>query len=345
MKTTDQAKREIAEALKRFDTSITIDHPSADGLFLDVLNEQPELQFYIKSYRKILYIGIGSRYKLSYANTDIPQSAVTRARTYDEFENALHACIERYLTKTVICVPAAFDIANAYNSFHLAYSGYYSNMTAIQCQTVQFPSSRVKYAIITVTYRIGRVKLSMMERQVDTEVERLSSLLFARDMLPETKAYVAHNYLAKTVEYWRKDDANPLERSYMQSAYGAFINHRCVCQGYAEAYKRLLDSQGIECYVLCGKIRGSEEYHAWNAISFNGKDFYHVDVTWDAAGDGYVSWEYFCKTDRDMTPTRIWTRKSGVVCMSSTDVKLAAKKQLATHRAIFKSQGVDSKYF
>ena len=192
---------------------------------------------------------------------------------------------------------------------------------------------------------IGRVKLSMMEHAVDEEVERLGKILFSKDMLPETKAYIAHNYLVKTVKYWLKEEANPLEKSYMQSAYGALINHKCVCQGYAEAYKRFMDSQGVICYVICGKIRGSQEYHAWNVISFDGRKFYHVDVTWDVSDSARASWKYFCKSDAQMSPTRIWTRKSGVICASEDDILSIALRQISSKRLTYRSQGIDSKYF
>lgn len=185
----------------------------------------------------------------------------------------------------------------------------------------------------------------MMERAVDEEIERLGKILFSKDMLPETKAYVAHNYLTKTVKYWLKEEANPLEKSYMQSAYGALINHKCVCQGYAEAYKRFMDSQGIICYVICGKVRGSQEYHAWNVISFDGRKFYHVDVTWDVSDSVRANWKYFCKSDAQMSLTRIWTRKPSVICSSEEDILSIAQRQISSKKLTYIAQGLDSKYF
>lgn len=209
------------------------------------------------------------------------------------------------------------------------------------------PDVDYSFCRIDFTYRIGRLKLTMMERTVDKEVERLAGELFTPDMPPETKAYIAHNYLAKTVEYWLKEDADPLEMSYRQSAYGALINKKCVCQGYAEAYKRLLDSQGIDNYVLCGKVKKSEAGigHAWNVVSFDGKEFFHVDVTWDSLGGGLSSNKYFCKSDDFMRPDRMWTRSRRVVCSSAQNILAKVKQDLLLHGMKYRKQGVNPAYF
>ncbi len=347
MSTTGETKKDILNAILRFETRIHVDHPQGKRLFDEVLEEHPEAQFYIKSIRFQVFSGLGegTRLILSYTNTDIPPEVIKKVDTQDEMERILHACIERYLPVTVLCVPKSINTSKVYNDFMVEYDGFYSNLVGLECTTQAFTLSREKFAIFRFQYRIGRVKLSMMERAVDDEVERLGKILFSKDMLPETKAYVAHNYLAQTVEYWLKEEANPLEKSYMQSAYGALINHKCVCQGYAEAYKRFMDSQGIICYVVCGKIRGSEENHAWNVISFDGKIFYHVDVTWDVNHASRASWNYFCKSDAQIAPTRIWTRKSGVICSSEEDILSIARKEISRKRRIYHAQGLDSKYF
>lgn len=57
-----------------------------------------------------------------------------------------------------------------------------------------------------------------------------------------------------------------------QSAYGALIDGACVCEGYASAYKLLLDAMGIPCEIV------STKSHAWNIVQVDGQ-WYHVDVT------------------------------------------------------------------
>jgi len=343
----ERAKESIRTQLLAFAPEIRITHSRAASLFDEVLAEDPVLAFYLESYRGSVTTGLReptATYRVTYAHRDIPRSSVSLVRNEAEAEAFLHRNIGIYLPTAAVCAPKSVDIGRVYQDFMVTYGAYYSNLLGIVNEGFSFSGSAWQYMIYHFRYRIGRVKLNMMESAVEREAERLSRLLFDPAMTPQTKAYTAHNYLAREVEYWLKKDANPLEESYMQSAYGALINHRCVCQGYAEAYKRLMDKAGVACEVLCGKIRGSDEYHAWNAVSFDGRVYYHVDVTWDAADGGAVSWQYFCRSDREMNPTRLWTRREGINCMAEDDIAAVARRQIAMKKLLFLAHGIDGQY-
>ncbi len=62
------------------------------------------------------------------------------------------------------------------------------------------------------------------------------------------------------------------------SAYGALVEGRAVCEGYAEAFQYLLHRAGINCMIIDGT--GNGENHAWNAVKIGGS-WYYTDVTWD----------------------------------------------------------------
>ncbi len=347
MATDNYVRITITRGLATFRPTITVPHYNAQRIFDEVLSENPELLFYIQSFSSSVrtsLLGAETEFKIAYTNTDVSPGSIVKAESTDEVENALHRCIGKYLGRLVLCVPSSLNIDSVYNNFMVSYEGFYSNLLSISSQIKTF--SRYSYVFVTFAfkYRIGRVQLNFMLKDVDKEVRRLSALLFLPEMSPEMKAYVAHNYLARTVEYFNKDDANPLERSYMQSAYGALINHRCVCQGYAEAYKRLMNSEGIECEVICGKVRGSAEHHAWNVISFDGRNYYHVDVTWDSLGGGVARWDHFCKNDDHFRSSRIWTRLPGIVCSDRTDVLSMVRREATIKRTLFASKGIDTKY-
>ncbi|MGN0387107.1 MAG: InlB B-repeat-containing protein [Lachnospiraceae bacterium] len=83
------------------------------------------------------------------------------------------------------------------------------------------------------------------------------------------KAIILHDYLAIQVEY-----DNTTSNCY--SAFGALAEGKAVCQGYALAYKYLLNKAGIDCYMVTSESLN----HAWNLVEING-NYYHVDVTWD----------------------------------------------------------------
>lgn len=90
------------------------------------------------------------------------------------------------------------------------------------------------------------------------------------------KAVVLHDYLAVNCKY---DYGNYLAGSLpgtVYSAYGVLVNGTAVCEGYALAYKYLLNKSGINCCM----VTSDSMDHAWNLIELDGK-YYHTDVTWD----------------------------------------------------------------
>lgn len=87
-----------------------------------------------------------------------------------------------------------------------------------------------------------------------------------------------HDYLVNNIEY---DSSYQGVGSY--SIYGALIEKKCVCEGYAKAFKYLSNSAGYECEMLQGTATnssGQTESHAWNCVKLNGI-WYQVDTTWD----------------------------------------------------------------
>ncbi len=96
------------------------------------------------------------------------------------------------------------------------------------------------------------------------------------------KAIVLHDYLVLNCKY---DTSSSLPRKTF-TAYGALVDGKSVCQGYALAYKYLLSKVQIPCYMVTSESMN----HAWNMVKLDGK-YYHVDVTYDdplADRVGYV---------------------------------------------------------
>lgn len=108
------------------------------------------------------------------------------------------------------------------------------------------------------------------------EATRETLAVVKPEMSDLEKAIVLHDYLAVNCEYDKEnlDKGQVPDASY--TAYGTLVNRVSVCQGYALAYKYLLNQVGIECLMVTSKSMN----HAWNLIQLNGK-YYQVDVTWD----------------------------------------------------------------
>ena len=76
------------------------------------------------------------------------------------------------------------------------------------------------------------------------------------------------------------------------TSYGALVNGKAVCAGYARAYQLLLNRIGVDCITIQGKGEPKKDTilfgvtgptHAWNAVK-NGTTWLMTDVTWDDTG-------------------------------------------------------------
>jgi hypothetical protein len=119
----------------------------------------------------------------------------------------------------------------------------------------------------------------------------------------------------------------------LRSIYGALVQKKSVCAGYAVAYQYLLQKLGIECLYVRGNCT-SGGAHAWNIVKLEGQ-YYHVDVTW---GDGSntdarkhraeISYNYFGLTDAEIRLSRSIKRKPKAPACTATACNYFVRKGL-----------------
>ena len=101
-----------------------------------------------------------------------------------------------------------------------------------------------------------------------------------------------HDYLVDNINYDQS-----LSKSNIYNLYGALVNKECVCEGYAKAFKYLLNEAGINSVIVVGIATnedGTTENHAWNYVDVDGT-WYAVDATWDdpiIQGGGMLTHSY-----------------------------------------------------
>ena len=110
---------------------------------------------------------------------------------------------------------------------------------------------------------------------------------------------MVHDYLVDNLEY-----DTSISRPHIYTIYGALINKVCVCEGYARAFKYIMDELNIPCVIVMGEGTNSQnqtENHAWNYVKIDGR-WYAIDTTWDdpvVYGGGRASneskYKYFLK--------------------------------------------------
>ncbi len=81
------------------------------------------------------------------------------------------------------------------------------------------------------------------------------------------------------------------------TAYGALVDKRATCQGYADAMQLLLANAGFETLYETGVGDSEAVTHKWNLVLCDDGHWYYLDPTWDdPAGKEdkeYVGYDYF----------------------------------------------------
>ncbi len=144
-----------------------------------------------------------------------------------------------------------------------------------------------------------------------SEVESVAPV--AGQSLQEQQARKAHDLIIKANTYKLEEtiieenenenkNGNPFS---VRNVYGAFVTHEIVCEGFARAFKMIMDEVNIPCILVYGAFVSTNQYeeHMWNYIQLEDGKWYGVDLTWDNTDEmenqGYdginekISTEYF----------------------------------------------------
>ena len=183
-------------------------------------------------------------------------------------------------------------------------------------------------------YRMDYEQRNQMQAEIlKSEKFFLDGIRFS--MTPYEKALRLYENIPRMITY--DDDATVGERKERRkkklddcsTIYGAFVLHKAVCCGYAKAYQYLLRKFGIRSIVLGGDTE--EGRHSWNIINLEDK-WYHVDVTWGdqikSFTDGYISYAWFCLTDRDASLSRKWDKSQSLPVCSDDSKNYYVKNEL-----------------
>ena len=117
------------------------------------------------------------------------------------------------------------------------------------------------------------------------------------DMDDLQTAIALHDYIVLNCEYDKERLADKTIPAVSYGAYGVLVNQIAVCQGYALAYKYLLNEFGINSYI----VTSDKMNHAWNLVEIDGA-LYQVDATWDDPTwdkPGQVRHSYMLQSDEE----------------------------------------------
>ena len=161
--------------------------------------------------------------------------------------------------------------------------------------------------VVIIRYVINYYTNAEQEKLTNLEVKSILKELDLKGKSDYQKIRAIHDYLCDNIEYDTEksgDDKGGTEHT----AYGALVQGRSVCQGYAISMYRLLLESGVDCRVIDGEGKeagGISSAHSWNIVSIGGVYFY-VDTTWD---DSSGSLEYFLRNRDDFEADHVMSEE------------------------------------
>ncbi len=148
---------------------------------------------------------------------------------------------------------------------------------------------------------------NQVENAINEVNSKINSIAMSATGNSYDKVKYVHDELIRMIQYNQNESANN------SNIYGAFVENLCVCEGYAEAFKIILDKLEIPCVTIYGEGidgEGQTEAHAWNYVKMDNEKWYAVDTTWDdpiIIGNGDTSginrYKYFLKGSSNFLPT------------------------------------------
>ena len=150
-----------------------------------------------------------------------------------------------------------------------------------QTQVGFFPGSggeEQRIAVIELDFGFSQNTLSRKRAQLRLAAGALIDALPENLTLPQQIRHLSYS-LAESVhenlEEVPQADLKEL-RPLSTTAFGALVEASATSEGYAMAFKALMDLLGVESHVVQGERE--DERHVWNIVQIDGY-YYHIDVS------------------------------------------------------------------
>lgn len=137
-------------------------------------------------------------------------------------------------------------------------------------------------------------KDSEKEREINEKLAAVYKQLNLDNLSPIDKIGAIYDYVTAHVAYDHDG-----ESTTRYTLYGALIDGKAVCQGYALLMERMLNDNQLPAQYISGiglSCSGGPARHAWNIVKYNGV-YYNLDATWDCTNGKTREW--FMKSQAD----------------------------------------------
>lgn len=135
------------------------------------------------------------------------------------------------------------------------------------------------YDILVLHYTMDAPRRSEAGKQLDTALETMLKGCPDTDDEFLIELYL-HDQLLASCAYDQPAADNPDGYPNAYSAYGALVEGKAVCEGYAKAMQLLLAQCSVSATTVRGYSADNHTGHMWNLVQINGQ-YYYLDPTWN----------------------------------------------------------------
>lgn len=168
---------------------------------------------------------------------------------------------------------------------------------------------------LTFSYKKTKEEMLMMKTKAEQKAAEIIKSIITPEMKDYEKVLAIHDYIVINGSYDKDNYDRGTIPPESYTDYGILINGKAVCEGYAKAMFRLLNSVGVKSLYVTGTA--NNEGHAWNIVHLGG-EYYHIDATWDdpvtSTGESVLRHNYFNVTDAVMEKDHAWDRSKYPEC-------------------------------
>lgn len=206
-----------------------------------------------------------------------------------DFTITANSALSEYLAANMLAGVKIIDVSDFYEAADTdlladaLMEAYYQNPLILGISGYRMNRAGTAVKII---YDDSAQEMAVKQEEIKEKVTEIIAEIITPDMNDLEKELAINQYLCDTCEYdnaalenAEQNDYKYVDREFNNSftAYGALLNGKCVCAGYAGAFKLLADAAGLECVVVTGMLEGNLP-HAWNKVKIDG-EWEILDVT------------------------------------------------------------------
>jgi heme exporter protein D len=317
---TESSVDTITNAMKEFQTEITLKSDGVEEAFREAFEENPQLFYYFGGIDSPASSGKKRDITISYLYTDVPWDSIFVVNNDTDLYNAIGLALVDTLTEVHMVITDSTitteDIVETIDQWkddnYLVYMGFdeaYANVKSAEI-------SAWTGCTLTLSYTEDPATVQEWRQATEDKVLELCQSLFALDMPDYQRELLIHDYIIEHCTYEETADDNA-----QYTAYGALVEGKAVCEGYAQAAQLLFSAAGLESYYVEGA--GTSVDHAWNCVQIEDQ-YYWVDLTWDdpvpdveTGGTEILDHSYFNLTDSQLNEDHSWQYAKYPSCVST----------------------------